>query len=107
MRRCSIFAPSRTWTSWKEIVCDSVAVNSLIGTLTRPKASVPFQMERGAMPRYFPARPVTIAPRPERGRPAVGLLRVGLDDARDLVDSTGSEGAVNGKRIFILDRGNG
>ena len=31
------------------IVCDSVAVYSLTGTLTIPKVIVPFQIERGAI----------------------------------------------------------
>src|SRR3954447_322047 len=46
MRRCSMRLPSAAWTSWKCTVLDSVAENTLIGTVTRPKAMVPFQMER-------------------------------------------------------------
>src|SRR5436189_176160 len=47
MRRCSTGAPSVTWISRKWTVLDSVAEYSLIGTLTMPKVTVPFQIERG------------------------------------------------------------
>src|SRR4051812_19441021 len=47
IRRCSTFAPSRAWTSWKCTVLDSVAEKSLTGMLTSPKVIVPFQIERG------------------------------------------------------------
>src|SRR3954463_13870759 len=55
MRRCPIFAPSLTWTSWKWTVFDSVAENTLTGTNTAPKPTVPFQIERG-MPLGLPGR---------------------------------------------------
>jgi hypothetical protein len=41
----------------KLTVFDSVAVYSLIGTFTSPKVMVPFQIERGAMPRRYPNAP--------------------------------------------------
>src|SRR4051794_3607432 len=46
-RRCSIWAPSASWTSLKLTVLDCVAENSLIGTLTRPKEIVALKIERG------------------------------------------------------------
>src|SRR3954451_21671087 len=49
MRRCSMRLPSSRWTSWKCTVLDSVAEYTFTGTGTRPKAIVPFQIERGAM----------------------------------------------------------
>src|SRR3954453_5983666 len=55
MRRCSIRLPSVTWTSWKCTVFDPVAVNTFTGTVTRPKAMVPFQSERGATPERLPS----------------------------------------------------
>jgi len=54
MRRCSILAPSLACTSLKWTVFDSVAEYSLIGTFTRPKVMVPFQIERGAMGPGYP-----------------------------------------------------
>src|ERR1700742_4078767 len=54
MRRCSIRPPSVTCTSWKCTVLDSVAVNTFTGTVTRPKAMVPFQSERGATATHYP-----------------------------------------------------
>ncbi len=48
-RRCSSGAPSVSWTSRKRMVLLSVAVWSLIGTLTSPKVMVALKTLRGAM----------------------------------------------------------
>ena len=46
--------PSFTCTSLKWTVLLSTAENSLTGTLTSPNETVPFQIERGAMPSGLP-----------------------------------------------------
>ncbi len=62
-RRCSTAAPSFAWTSRKCTVLDSVALNTFTGTLTSPKAIVPFQIER-AMAGVYPHGRGTHLPRP-------------------------------------------
>src|SRR3954468_8030822 len=86
MRRCSICAPSLACTSLKLTVFDSVAVNSLIGTLTRPNVMVPFQIERGATPSQYPRR----MPGKRAGRASGRVARGAIDrHAQDEPDGAG------------------
>jgi hypothetical protein len=55
IRLCSIRAPSSRCTSWKWTDRSSVAEWTLTGTKTPAKAIVPFQIERSAMTRGYPA----------------------------------------------------
>src|SRR3954466_1889381 len=100
MRRCSIFAPSLTWTSWKWTVLDWVAENTLTGTNTAPKPTVPFQIER-AMRRGLPgSRLGSHVQRqvPEPAAPAV--VRLAVADAH----VQGPAGAAQGVQVERVRR---
>src|SRR5919201_4574383 len=92
-------APSVAWTSWKWTVLDSTAEWTLIGTLTRPKLIVPFQIDfiagritRPAVGARPPPRGAACAPR--RGRPSAP--RSGSTAAGECARSGEREGGAHG-----------
>src|SRR4051812_2531958 len=85
MRRCSTRLPSFSCTSWKCTVLDSVAEYTFTGTVSSPKAIVPFQIERGFFGTVpaFPVPPRLMRQNGRRRR--LGVVGHGLHDRRGLV----------------------